>query len=64
MYTNIYIRQVLAVLFSSCTACIVYQHFKELVAFVLEAGVKVRDFIPTTKYFRKFFSRFSFSIAS
>ena len=59
----IYIRQVLTVLFFSCTTCIVYQYFKELVAFVLKAGAKVRGFILTTKYFRKFFC-FSFSIVS
>ena len=47
----------------SCTTCIVYQYFKELAAFVLKAGAKVRGFILTTKYFRKFF-RFSFSIVS
>ena len=58
----IYIRQVLTVLFFSCTTCIVYQYFKELAAFVLKAGAKVRGFILTTKYFRKFFFRFSFSI--
>ena len=60
----IYIRQVLTVLFFSCTTCIVYQYFKELVAFVLKAGAKVRGFILTTKCFRKFFFRFSFSIVS
>ena len=63
MHINIYIRQVLTVLFFSCTTCIVYQYFKELVAFVLKAGAKVRGFILTTKYFRKFFC-FSFSIVS
>ena len=60
----IYIRQVLTVLFFSCTTCIVYQYFKELAAFVLKAGAKVRGFILTTKCFRKFFFRFSFSIVS
>ena len=59
----IYIRQVLTVLFFSCTTCIVYQYFKELAAFVLKAGAKVRGFILTTKYFQKFFC-FSFSIVS
>ena len=48
----------------SCTTCIVYQYFKELAAFVLKAGAKVRGFILTTKCFRKFFFRFSFSIVS
>ncbi|EFI01894.1 conserved hypothetical protein [Bacteroides sp. 1_1_14] len=56
----IYIRQVLTVLFFSCTTCIVYQYFKELAAFVLKAGAKVRGFILTTKYFRKFFFAFLF----
>ena len=55
----IYIRQVLTVLFFSCTTCIVYQYFKELVAFALKAGAKVRALFLTTKLFRKFFS-FSF----
>ena len=63
MYIIIYIRQVLTVLFFSCTTCIVYQYFKEHLAFVLKAGAKVRGFILTTKCFRKFF-RFSFSIVS
>ena len=56
----LYIRQVLTVLFFSCTTCIVYQYFKEHLAFVLKAGAKVRGFILTTKYFRKFFSFFFF----
>ena len=60
MHINIYIRQVLTVLFFSCTTCIVYQYFKELVAFVLKAGAKVRGFILTTKYFQKFFFAFLF----
>ena len=59
----IYIRQVLTVLFFSCTTCIVYQYFKEHLTFVLKAGAKVRGFILTTKYFGSFF-RFSFSIVS
>ena len=63
MHINIYIRQVLTVLFFSCTTCIVYQYFKEHLAFVLKAGAKVRGFILTTKYFQKFFC-FSFSIVS
>ena len=46
--------------FFSCTTCIVYQYFKELAAFVLKAGAKVRGFILTTKCFRKFFSLFFF----
>ncbi|MDC2288602.1 hypothetical protein, partial [Bacteroides thetaiotaomicron] len=56
----LYIRQVLTALFFSCTTCIVYQYFKELAAFVLKAGAKVRGFILTTKCFRKFFSLFFF----
>ena len=60
MHINIYIRQVLTVLFFSCTTCIVYQYFKELAAFVLKAGAKVRGFILTTKCFRKFFFVFLF----
>ncbi|MFT0316577.1 hypothetical protein ACMSFX_19650, partial [Bacteroides thetaiotaomicron] len=60
MHINIYIRQVLTVLFFSCTTCIVYQYFKELAAFVLKAGAKVRGFILTTKCFRKFFFAFLF----
>ena len=50
-------------IFFTCTTCIVYQYFKEHLAFVLKAGAKVRGFILTTKCFRKFF-RFSFSIVS
>ena len=59
-HITIYIRQVLTVLFFSCTTCIVYQYFKELAAFVLKAGAKVRGFILTTKCFRKFFFAFLF----
>ena len=39
----------------SCTTCIVYQYFKELAAFVLKAGAKVKALFLTTKLFRKFF---------
>ena len=42
-------------IFFTCTTCIVYQYFKELVAFVLKAGAKVRALFLTTKLFRKFF---------
>ena len=59
-HITIYIRQVLTVLFFSCTTCIVYQYFKEHLAFVLKAGAKVRGFILTTKCFRKFFFAFLF----
>ena len=47
-------------IFFTCTTCIVYQYFKELVAFVLKAGAKVRALLLTTKLFRKFFFSFSF----
>ena len=63
-YILLHIRQVLTVLFFSCTTCIVYQYFKEHLTFVLKAGAKVRGFILTTKCFRKFFFRFSFYIVS
>ena len=46
--------------FFTCTTCIVYQYFKELVAFVLKASAKVRALFLTTKLFRKFFFSFSF----
>ena len=47
-------------IFFTCTTCIVYQYFKELVAFVLKAGAKVKALFLTTKLFRKFFFSFSF----
>ena len=47
----------------TCTTCIVYQYFKELVAFVLKAGAKVRALFLTTKLFRKFFSFSFYSIS-
>ena len=59
-YILLHIRQVLTVLFFSCTTCIVYQYFKELAAFVLKAGAKVKALFLTTKLFRKFFSFYSF----
>ncbi|MDC2432274.1 hypothetical protein PO143_25045, partial [Bacteroides ovatus] len=58
-----FIRQVLTVLFFTCTTCIVYQYFKELVAFALKAGAKVRALFLTTKLFRKFFSFSFYSIS-
>ena len=61
MHITIYIRQVLTVLFFSCTTCIVYQYFKELAAFVLKAGAKVKALFLTTKLFRKFFLFFLFT---
>ena len=48
-------KQVLTVLFFTCTTCIVYQYFKELAAFVSKAGAKVKALFLTTKLFRKFF---------
>ena len=47
-------------IFFTCTTCIVYQYFKEHLAFVLKAGAKVRALFLTTKLFRKFFFSFSF----
>ena len=48
----------MTVLFFTCTTCIVYQYFKELVAFVSKAGAKVSALFLTTKLFRKFFFSF------
>lgn len=48
----------------TCTTCIVYQYFKELVASVSKAGAKVRGLFLTTKLFRKFFFIFSFLLIS
>ena len=42
-------------IFFTCTTCIVYQYFKELVAFVLKAGAKVRPFGIHSKYIKLFF---------
>ena len=47
-------------IFFTCTTCIVYQYFKELVASVSKAGAKVRGLFLTTKLFRKFFFSLSF----
>ncbi|WP_374197401.1 hypothetical protein, partial [Bacteroides caecimuris] len=44
--------------------CIVYQYFKELVAFVLKAGAKVSALFLTAKLFRKFFFIFFFLLIS
>ena len=57
-------KQVLTVLFFTCTTCIVYQYFKELAAFVLKAGAKVKALFLTTKLFRKFFFIFFFLLIS
>ena len=54
-------KQVLTVLFFTCTTCIVYQYFKELAAFVSKAGAKVKALFLTTKLFRKFFLFFLFT---
>ena len=54
-------KQVLTVLFFTCTTCIVYQYFKELAAFISKAGAKVKALFLTTKLFRKFFLFFLFT---
>ncbi|ANU57961.1 hypothetical protein ADH74_17515 [Bacteroides caecimuris] len=54
----------MTVLFFTCTTCIVYQYFKELVAFVSKAGAKVSALFLTTKLFRKFFFHFFFLLIS
>ncbi|WP_262760802.1 hypothetical protein [Bacteroides xylanisolvens] len=54
----------MTVLFFTCTTCIVYQYFKELAAFVLKAGAKVKALFLTTKLFRKFFFHFFFLLIS
>ena len=41
--------------FFTCTTCIVYQYFKELAAFVLKAGAKVKALFLTTKLFSEVF---------
>ena len=50
----------MTVLFFTCTTCIVYQYFKELAAFVLKAGAKVKALFLTTKLFSEVFFIFSF----
>ncbi|MDW7579583.1 hypothetical protein SCY51_19255, partial [Bacteroides ovatus] len=40
--------------------CIVYQYFKELVAFVLKAGAKIRTFSDNLQTFFKVFFVFIF----
>ena len=60
MHITIYIRQVLTVLFFSCTTCIVYQYFKELAAFVLKAGAKVKFYFNYQMFSEVFFSLFFF----
>ena len=51
----------MTVLFFTCTTCIVYQYFKELVAFVLKAGAKVSALFLTAKLFGSFFYFFLFT---
>ena len=50
--------------FLTCTTCIVYQYFKELVASVSKAGAKVSGLFLTAKLFMKFFQFFSFQSVS
>ena len=50
--------------FLTCTTCIVYQYFKELVASVSKAGAKVSGLFLTAKLFSKFFFHFSFRSVS
>ena len=50
--------------FLTCTTCIVYQYFKELVASVSKADAKVSGLFLTAKLFRKFFSVFSLQSVS
>ena len=47
-------------IFFTCTTCIVYQYFKELAAFVLKAGAKVKALFLTTKLFSEVFFIFFF----
>ena len=47
-------------IFFTCTTCIVYQYFKELVAFVLKAGCKGKGFIFNYQTFSEVFFSFSF----
>ena len=63
-YILLCIQQALTVLFFLVLLVLFINISKNLVAFVSKAGAKVRGFILTTKCFRKFFFRFSFSIVS
>ena len=47
--------------FFTCTTCIVYQYFKELVAFVLKAGCKGKGFIFNYQTFSEVFLFFLFT---
>ena len=51
-------------IFFTCTTCIVYQYFKELAAFVLKAGAKVKALFLTTKLFSEVFFIFFFLLIS
>ena len=64
MHITIYIRQVLTVLFFSCTTCIVYQYFKEHACFRFKSGCKGKRFYFNHQMFSEVFFRFSFSIVS
>ncbi|MCE9057054.1 hypothetical protein K0G43_25115, partial [Bacteroides ovatus] len=44
----------------TCTTCIVYQYFKELVAFVFKSGCKGKGFIFNHQTFSEVFFSFSF----
>ena len=47
-------------IFFTCTTCIVYQYFKELVAFVFKSGCKGKGFIFNHQTFSEVFFSFSF----
>ena len=47
-------------IFFTCTTCIVYQYFKELVAFVFKSGCKGKGFIFNYQTFSEVFFSFSF----
>ena len=51
-------------IFFTCTTCIVYQYFKELAAFILKAGAKVKALFLTTKFFSEVFFIFFFLLIS
>ena len=42
-------------IFFTCTTCIVYQYFKELAAFVLKVGAKIRTFSDNLQTFFEVF---------
>ena len=47
-------------IFFTCTTCIVYQYFKELVAFVFKSGCKGKGFIFNHQTFSEVFFSFFF----